>query len=84
MQVFWGAFEFIGLVIIFVLQIYFLIIALRKMKMMGDFFPDIKSIHIKRIVIDETGNEIKANSRNKDEGNHNDSSEDETELKSNY
>lgn len=59
MQEFWGTFEIIALAVLFVLQIYFLIIALRKMKMMGDFFPDIRSIHIKRIAVDEKGNEIR-------------------------
>lgn len=59
MQEFWGTFEFLALAVLFGLQIYFLIIALKKMKMMGDFFPDIKSIHIKRIALDEKGKEIK-------------------------
>lgn len=62
MQELWGTFEFIALAILFVLQIYFLIIALRKMKLMRDFFPDIKFIHIKRIVVDEKGNESKISS----------------------
>lgn len=73
MQEFWGGFEFIALAILFVLQIYFLIIALRKMKMMGDFFPDIKSIHIKRVALDDKGNEIKILSERENEKGHNNS-----------